>query len=106
MSFITGAHQLSNIEFLFMSLGLVALCYLIGWILDLVLDHHGFGVIGNTILIGFSIVLSIYMWGWFAANVWAGGHIDSSLSAMVVVTTALATVLILSIGLLKRVITR
>lgn len=106
MSFITGAHQLSNIEFLFMSLGLVALCYLIGWILDLVLDHHGFGVIGNTILIGFSIVLSIYMWGWFAANVWAGRHIDSSLSAMVVVTTALATVLILSIGLLKRVITR
>jgi uncharacterized membrane protein YeaQ/YmgE (transglycosylase-associated protein family) len=57
---LIGLAHLSDRELLLLALVAACCCFAVGWIMDMIMERAGFGIIGNTIVALLGILVGLY----------------------------------------------
>ncbi len=57
---IIGLAHLSDKELFLLTLIAICCCFMVGWIMDMVMEKIGFGIFGNAVVALFAILVGLY----------------------------------------------
>lgn len=63
-----GLAHLSRADIWLLATILMAVAFLVGWVLDMIMDRQGFGLIGNGLLVTFAAVVGAYVYNRYFGN--------------------------------------
>jgi hypothetical protein len=93
-----GLDLLSNSQLFVLAVTIFALAILIGWILEFVMGNIGMGVVGNTLMVFFGIMLAFLV----NTNVYGRATIQMFPSLLAITSTSVAVTVLFGAWLRRR----